>query len=107
MDRYYYTDTGSSGKFCSALQSSNTPELFGMNEDIVTIRYYVDESDFNLELLKELAKKLNVTIEDALNDRNIVYDSSGSELDKCNFLLGLTIYEDVSQEGYCNLEAEV
>jgi len=107
MGRYYNTDTGGSGKFCFALQSSNTPELFGMREDTGSIRYYIDESDFNIELLKELAKKLNVTTEDALKDKDIIFDSSGSELDKCNFLLGLTIYEDVLDDGYCKLEAEI
>lgn len=57
MGRYYTTNTGRSGKFGFAVQSSDDPEIFGMEENTGVIHYYMDDSEENLEQVEEVMNK--------------------------------------------------
>jgi hypothetical protein len=117
MGRYWNTETEREGKFCFALQSSTSPERFGMVERMDHIVYYGDMSNFNINYLNECLIDLgykdadNYSVDELEKILEECYDSKENVKNKpktlCDLELGLNIYLDILKEDWCSLTAEL
>ena len=114
MGRYYMTTTGQQGKFGFACQDSSAPEKFGAQESTNVIRYVTDKADFNIKYLNELLDyfKINIDVNKEYNiddiEDKLYKDTTDKDCEnKSDLVLGLIIYSDIKEQGYCDMEAEL
>ena len=112
MGRYYTTTTGQEGKFGFGCQNSDAPEKFGAQESTNVILYVTDKDDFNVEYLSELLDYFKIDIDinkeydiDDIEDE-LYKDAIDKDCEKISdLILGLIIYSDIKEQGYCDMEA--